>query len=72
MVFENSVLRRLFRPKRDDVTSEWRKLHNEKLNDLYSLPNIVWVLKSRKVRSTGHVAHKVESRGVHRVLVGKP
>ena len=70
-VFENSVLRRLFGPKKDEVTSEWRKLHNEKLNDLYSLPNIAWVIKSRKMRLAGHV-RKVERRGVYRVLVGKP
>jgi hypothetical protein len=71
-VFENRVLRRVFGPKRDEVTGEWRKLHNEKLNDLYSLPNIVRAVKSRRMRWAGHVAHMVEDRGVHRVLVGKP
>jgi hypothetical protein len=54
------------------VTGEWRKLHNEKLNDLYSLPNIVRMVKSRRVRGAGHVACMGEDRGVHRVLVGKP
>jgi predicted site-specific integrase-resolvase len=54
------------------VTGEWRKLHNEELNDLYSLPNIVWVVKSRRMRWSGHVLRMVEDRGVHRVLVGKP
>jgi hypothetical protein len=70
-VFENRVLRRVFGPKRDDVTGEWRKLHNEELNDLYSLPNFVRVVKSRRMRWAGHVARMVEDRGVHRVLVGK-
>ena len=55
-MFENRVLRRIFGPKRDEVTGEWRKLHNEKLNDLYFSLNIVWVIKSRKVRWAGHVA----------------
>ena len=55
-VFENRVLRRVFGPKRDKVTGEWRKLHNEELSDLYSLPNIVRVVKSRRMRWTGHVA----------------
>ena len=54
------------------MTREWRKLHNEELNDLYSLPNIVWVVKSRRMRWAGHVARMGEDRGVHRVLVGKP
>jgi len=66
------VLRRVFGPKRDEVTGEWRKLHNEELNDLYSLPNIVWVVKSKRMRWAGHVARTGEDRGVHRVLVGKP
>ena len=56
-VFENRVLRKVFGPKRDEVTGEWRKLHNEELNDLYSLPNIVRVVKSRRMRWAGHVAH---------------
>ena len=71
-VFENRVLRRVFGPKRDEVTGEWRKLHNEELSDLYSLPNIVRMVKSRRMRWAGHVACMGEGRGVHRVLVGKP
>jgi hypothetical protein len=71
-VFENRVLRRVFGLKRDEVTGEWRKLHNEELNDRYSLPNIVRVVKSRRMRWAGHVARMPEARGVHRVLVGKP
>ena len=59
-------------PKRNEVTGEWRKLHNAELNDLYSLPNIVRVVKLRRVRWAGHVARVGEDRGVHRVLVGKP
>jgi hypothetical protein len=59
-------------PKRDEVTGEWRKLHTEELSDLYSLPNIVRVVKSRRMRWVGHVARMGEGRGVHRVLVGKP
>jgi hypothetical protein len=62
----------LFRPKRDDVRGEWRKLHKKELNDLYSLTNIVWVVKSRRMRWAGHVARMGDDRGVHRVLVGKP
>ena len=71
-VFENRVLRKVFGPKRDEVTQEWRKLHNEELNDLYSLPNIARVVKSRRMRWAGHVARMGQDRGVHRVLVGKP
>jgi hypothetical protein len=71
-VFENRVLRRVFGPKRDEVTGERRKLHNEGLNDLYSLPNSVRVVKSRRMRWAGHVARMGEDRGVQRVLVGKP
>jgi hypothetical protein len=71
-VFENRVLRRVCGPKRDEVTGEWRKLHNEELNDLYSLPHIVRVVKSRLMRWAGHVAHMGEDRVVHMVLVGKP
>ena len=70
-MFENGVLRRIFEPKRDKVTGEWRKLHNEELNDLYS-PNIVRLIKSRRIRWAGHVARTGKGRGVHRVLVGKP
>ena len=71
-VFENRVLRRIFGPKRDGVKGELRKLHNEELNDLYSSPNIVRVIKSRRMRWAGHVACMEEGRGVHKVLVGKP
>jgi hypothetical protein len=71
-VFENSVLRRVFGPKRDEVTEEWRKLHNEELNDLYSVPNIVRVVKSRRMRWAGPVARMGEEKVVYRVLVGKP
>jgi hypothetical protein len=71
-VFENRVLRRVFGPKRDEVTGEWKKLHNEELNDLYSLPNIVLVVKSRRMRWAWHVARMGEERVVHRVLAGKP
>ena len=71
-VFENRVLRRIFGPKRDEVTGEWRKLYNEELNDLYSSPNIVRVIKSRRMRWAGHVACMGAGRGVYRVLVGKP
>jgi len=71
-VFENRVLRKVFGPERDEVTGEWRKLHNEELNDLYSLLNIVRVVKSRRMRWAGHVARMAEDRGVHRLLVGKP
>ena len=70
-VFENMVLRRIFGPRRDKVMGEWRKLHNEELNDLYSSPNIVWVIKSRRMRWDGHVACMDEERVVYRVLVGK-
>jgi hypothetical protein len=70
-VFENSVLRSVFGPKRDEVTGEWRKLHNEELNDLYCSPTIVWVMKLRRMRWAGHVAQTGEGRGVYRVLVGK-
>jgi hypothetical protein len=59
-VFENRVLRRLFGPKRDNITGEWRKLQNHELNDLYSLPNSVWVVKSRRMRWAGHVARMGE------------
>ena len=71
-VFENRVLRRVFRPKRDEVTWEWRKLHNEEINDLYCSPNIVRVIKSRRMRWAGHVARMGERGGACRILVGKP
>jgi len=62
----------VFGPKRDEVTGEWRKLHKEELMDLHSLPNIVRVVKSRRMRCAWHVARMGEGRGVHRVLMGKP
>ena len=71
-VFENMVPRRIFGPRRDEVTGELRRLHNEEINDLYSSPNIVRVIKSRRMRWAGHVAHMGEERGAYRVLVGKP
>jgi len=71
-VFENMVLRRIFGPRRDEVTWEWRRVHNEELNDLYSSSNIVRVIKSRRMRWAGHVARVGEERGVYRFLAGKP
>jgi hypothetical protein len=71
-VFENRVLRRIFGPKRDEGTGEWRRLHNEELNDLYSSSNIIWVIKSRRMRWAGPVAHMGEKRGTYRILVGRP
>jgi len=65
-------LRRIFGPRRDEVTGEWRRFQNEELNDLYSSPNIVRVIKSRKMRWPGRVTRMGEERGVYRVLVGKP
>ena len=65
------VLRKVIGPKRDEVTGEWRMLHNEELNDLYSLPSIVRVVKSRRMRRAGHVALMGEDSGVHSVLGGK-
>ena len=70
-VFENGLLRRILGPKRDEVNREWRKLHNEELNDRPSSPNTVWVIKSKKMRWAGLVAHMKERRGIYRVLVGK-
>ena len=70
-VFENVVLR-IFGPRRDEVTGEWRRLHNEELNVLYYSPNIVRVIKSRRMRWVGHVSCMGEERGAYRVLVGKP
>ena len=70
-MFENRVLR-IFGPKRDGVKGEWRKLHNEEPNDPYSSPNIVGVIKSRRMRWAGHVARMEEGRVVHKVFVGKP
>jgi hypothetical protein len=71
-VFENRVLRRIFEPKRDEVTGEWRKLHNEELHNLYSSPDIIRQVKSRRIRWVGHVACMGEERKVYKVLVGKP
>jgi hypothetical protein len=71
-MFENRVLRKIFGPKRDDVTGEWRRLHNEELNDLYCSLSIVRVIKSRITKSAGHVARMRERRGVYGVLVVKP
>jgi len=71
-MFENRLLRRIFVPKRGEVIGKWRKLHNEEINDLYRSPNIVQVIKSRRVRWAGHVACMRERKGVYKVLVGKP
>jgi hypothetical protein len=70
-VFENKVLRTMFGPKRDEVTGEWRRLHNKELYALYSSPNIIQVIKSRRMRWTGHVARMGECRSAYRALVGK-
>ena len=71
-MLENIVLRRIFGPRRDKVTGEWRRLHNEELNDFYSSPNIVLVIKSKRTRWVNYVARMGEERGVYRLLVGKP
>ena len=71
-VFQNMVMRRIFGPGREEVTGEWRRLHNEELNDLYPSPSIVRVIKSRRMRWAVHMARMGEERGVYRVLVGKP
>jgi len=71
-LFENMVLRRLFGPRREEITGEWRRLGNEELNDLYSSPNIVRVIKSRTMRWAGHVARMGEGTGLCAVLVGNP
>jgi hypothetical protein len=71
-LFENRVLRRIFGPKRDDLTGEWRKLHNEELHILYSSPNIIRQIKSRRMRWAGYVARMGEQMNVYRVLMGKP
>jgi hypothetical protein len=71
-VFENRVLRKILWPKRDEVTGEWRRLHNKELYALYSSPNIIWVIKSRRLRWAGHVARVGKRRGAYRALVGKP
>jgi hypothetical protein len=71
-MFANRVLRRIFGPKRDEVTGEWRKLHNEEIRDLYSLPSIITIIKSRRTRWAGHVAQMAEKRNMYRLLVGEP
>ena len=71
-MFESRVLRRIFGPKRVEVTGEWKKLHKEELNDLYCSPHVIRVIKSRRMRLTGNVARMGERRGLYRVLVGKP
>jgi hypothetical protein len=71
-VFENRVPRRIFGPKRDEVTGEWGQLHNEELRDLYSSPSIIRIIRSRSMRWAGHVAEKGEKRNAYRLLVGKP
>jgi hypothetical protein len=71
-VFENKVLRRIFGPKRDEVTGEWGKLYNGELHNLYSSPDIIWQIKSGSMRWEGHVAHMGEGRNAFRVLVGMP
>jgi hypothetical protein len=71
-VFENTVLRRIFGPKRDEVTGGWRKLHNEELRDLYSSPSIIRIIKARRMRWAGHVARMGEKRNAYWLLVGKP
>jgi hypothetical protein len=72
-LFENKVLRRIFGPKRDEVTGEWRKLHNEELRDLYSSPNIIIMIKSRRMRHVGGACStNGGKRNMYRLLVGKP
>jgi hypothetical protein len=70
-VFENRVLRRIFGPKRDEVTGGWRKLHNEELRGLYPSPSIVRVIRARRMRWAGHVARMGEVRGAYNILVGR-
>ena len=72
MVFENRVLRKTFGSKRDEVTQEWINLHNEEFSDLYSSPNIIWMIELRRMTWSGNVASRAERRGLYRVLVGKP
>jgi hypothetical protein len=71
-MFENRMLRRIFGPKRDEITGEWRKMHSGELHNLYSSPDIIRQIKSRRMRWAGHVAHMGEGRNVYRVLMGKP
>jgi hypothetical protein len=70
-VFENRVLRRIFGPKKNEVTGEWRKLHNEELRDLYSSPSKIRMIKTRRIRLAGHVARRGEKRNAYRLLMGK-
>jgi hypothetical protein len=72
MKFENRMLRTVFGPKRDEVTGGWKKLHNEELNDSYSSPSIIRIIKSRRMKWAGHVARMEENKNVCRLLVGKP
>jgi hypothetical protein len=71
-VFENTVLRRIFGHKRDDVSGKWRRLHNEELNDLYPLQDIIRVIKTRRMKRAGHVARMGERTGAYRISVGRP
>jgi hypothetical protein len=71
-VFENRVLRRIYGPKTDQVTEVWRRLHNKELYALYSSPDIIRVINTRRLRWAGHAANMRERRGAYRVLVGKP
>jgi hypothetical protein len=71
-VFEDRELRKIFGPKGDEVTGEWRKLHNEELRDLYSSPSIIRLINSRRMKLAGHVARMGEKRNAYRLLVGKP
>jgi hypothetical protein len=71
-VFENRMLRRIFGPRRDEVTGDWRKLHNEELHNLYSSPHIIRMIKSSRMRWTGHVTRMGQTMNVYRILVGKP
>ena len=70
-MFENKVVRKIFGAKRDEITGEWRQLHNDEIHALYSSPNIIRKLKSRRLRWAGHVVHKKQSRNAYRILVGK-
>jgi hypothetical protein len=71
MVFENRLLR-IFGPRRDEVTGDWRKLHNEKLHNFYSSPNIIRMIKSRRIKWAGHIARMGQKRNAYRILVGNP
>jgi hypothetical protein len=71
-VSENRVLRRIFEPKRNEVTGGWRKLHNEKLHNLYSLPNVIRMIKTRRMRWAGNIIRMGKKRNAYRILMGKP